>query len=248
MGDVNLVHHRLMYTVIKGSVMLNNVKDMSYGSGERQTATRIASIRKDHIERYLYAVRMITTFSKDVDSIGDIFCGNGYGTWLLATRLTPCSITGIDGSAAAIDIAKGHYCTNTTTYTHTLFPFTLSSCVYSAIVCLESIEHVNDPPLLFRTLASALKPAGVLVLSSPNEHVIPFSKNKKWFRHHVRHFTDQDILKFADSCGMSEINRAGQSVYTLKRGKVKGLSKDATMSIDESGHEHQFTIFTFKKN
>jgi 2-polyprenyl-3-methyl-5-hydroxy-6-metoxy-1,4-benzoquinol methylase len=37
-----------------------------------------------------------------------------------------------------------------------------------AVVCTEVIEHLENPRQVFRTLASLLKPGGVLVLTTPN--------------------------------------------------------------------------------
>jgi methylase of polypeptide subunit release factors len=79
-------------------------KDFSYESGERQTAINIKGIRKDHYSRYVYAIEYLQQHAGDLSNarIGDIFCGNGYGTWMIATSINAKKVIGIDGSKDAI--------------------------------------------------------------------------------------------------------------------------------------------------
>ena len=81
-------------------------KDFSLNSGERQVATSIENIRKDHLYRYEYAINKIKKLLKDNCSILDIFCGNGYGSYLISKSLPQCSICSVDGSKEAIILAR----------------------------------------------------------------------------------------------------------------------------------------------
>ncbi len=225
-------------------------KDFSYESGERQTAVRFDDIRRDHSARYLLATRIL---KKHFANLGrplaglDLFCGNGYGTWLAAKELGAHTL-GIDGSPEAIAIADRHFSTQHTNFSVKRFPFQLPSDSFDFILCFESIEHVSAPEELFAMLARSLKPGGVLFVSTPNETTMPLALNARWFRHHVRHFRERELVDLASRGGeVRYVGQFGQKVYRLESGRVVGLDEGLDMLPVQNCQDAHFFVQLFLK-
>jgi predicted SAM-dependent methyltransferase/SAM-dependent methyltransferase len=225
-------------------------KDFSYASGERQTATEFGEIRLDHASRYQLAVQIVKEHFQSATAPLrglDLFCGNGYGSWL-AAKETGAHMLGIDGSADAVAIANRHYSTASTIFSAKCFPFALPAAAYDFILCFESIEHVGDPDALFIELTKSLKPGGVLFVSTPNEATIPFALNAQWFQHHVRHFREQDLIELARRhSDVRFVGQFGQKVYRVQGGRVVGVGKTADMMPTDQCHDAHCLIQLFVK-
>ena len=220
--------------------------NFSLNSGERQTGATLAEIRHDHKVRYNFALN----FLKQNDQMKhpgfglDLFCGTGYGTYMVASALS-CSMLGIDGSAEAITFANCNYAQDGTYYSYKEFPFTLPLNTFDFIICYESLEHVNDSQLLMQQLHSSLKDDGYLFLSIPNEKCFPFRKNFNPF--HFKHYTMEEVMALIRSAGHYELlTWFGQDLYEIKDGKSLGPLKDHQMELHEM-HEGQIVIYVLKK-
>ena len=225
-------------------------KDFSYNSGERQTATSFEGIRPDHASRYQLATHIVKHhFKSAVAPLHglDLFCGNGYGTWLAAGELN-AHMLGVDGSEEAIAAANRHFSTARTIFTAKCFPFDLPAGADDLILCFESIEHVADPDALFVALGRALKPGGVLFVSTPNEATMPLALNAQWFRHHVRHFREEELAQLAQRSGdVRFVGQFGQKVYRLNGGKVIAVDESQNMLPQEDCRDAHFFIQLFMK-
>lgn len=210
--------------------------DLSLKSGERQTAPVYREIRADHRFRYEWADSLIGP-----DTFGvDCFCGNGYGTWLLAQSR---DVIGYDGSAQAIDFAARHYATQRAEYRCAYWPFDLPAAAFDFVVSLESIEHVRDGEGMFAALAASLKPGGVIVYSTPNEDRLPHGEMRNEFHH--RHYSWAQAAGLADRYGLKLIDHAGQDVYRMEgRRPIGVLNPDAMKLRTGPG---QFTIIAAQK-
>lgn len=82
-----------------------------------------------------------------------------------------------DIDSGPIDYAKQHYSNENTTFTcddaHNL---SLQDARVDAVVSFETIEHIYFYSELLSTFFELLKPGGILIYSTPNEDVMPFSK------------------------------------------------------------------------
>lgn len=180
--------------------------DLSLHSGERQTAVDFASIRADHRFRYEWAAGRIP-----LNGFGlDVFCGNGYGSWLLSHSRF---VIGIDGSSEAVDLANKHYRTPSNIFSASYYPFELPKRTFDFIVALESIEHVQEADEFFSRICRALKPGGHLIFSTPCEDFLPHSSTGNHF--HYKHFTLKETLEMANSQGLTMIDFAGQDTYMM---------------------------------
>jgi 2-polyprenyl-3-methyl-5-hydroxy-6-metoxy-1,4-benzoquinol methylase len=188
--------------------------------GERQVAPRLEMIRPDHVERYRRAV----TLAAPSDSVLDLGCGVGYGTFMLAQSVSEGRVLGIDVSPEAIAYAQRHY-------EHPRIEYRAADGLlvdlpaesFDLAVCFELIEHLPRAPELLHRVHGWLGPGGQLICSTPNEETVPFDPDR--FPYHRRHYTrDQfhDLLEGAD--------------FTVEEMAFQNRKKDA--EFDDSGERY----------
>lgn len=165
------------------------VKDYSLNSGERQVATSLKDIRKDHKNRYELAAKYI---DEDVKTILDCFCGVGYGTRYLSEKNEKAIFLGIDGSKEAIDYANKFYSNERVFFMSKVYPFQLPKDAFDVVISFESLEHVEDGNKFLESLISCLKKEGKLLLSIPNEEINSHQKNYNIF--HKKHYTFTEVI------------------------------------------------------
>lgn len=213
-----------------------DAKDFSYGSGERQTAHEYALIRRDHRVRYELAHQLLPQGI----AVLDLFCGNGYGSFLLSESR---DVLGIDGSQPAIEVADRCFKRSGTRFMARRYPFA-DSRQYDAIVSYESIEHIPDGPAFFAFLVRLLRPGGWILYSTPNEDLLPF--DRRVHVHHHRHYRHGETLDFARSGGLTIESWYGQDVYATIAGGRPALLAEDRMGL-QSGTPGQFTVVVARK-
>lgn len=225
-----------------------STKSFEYTSGERQVATKFDEIRADHSMRYKMVPILVPEFiNHKVENALDVFCGNGYGAWFLGKELK-CSVTAIDGSSEAINVANTHYSLPNTFFSAKIFPFSLPSNTYDVITCYESIEHIDGVEDFFAQLASALKPGGLLFLSTPNEEFLPYEMNKHFFVHHTKHFTHQELSDLGVKNNLDLVILCGQEVYHVNEHRQAiRVNLELPMNPEIDAANPQFFIHVFQK-
>jgi SAM-dependent methyltransferase len=221
-------------------------RDFSLHSGERQTAEALDGIRCDHRARYEKAADTIRNQFSDTESLFglDIFCGTGYGAFLV-NQLLGCSVLGIEGSSEAVTFANEHFPGKNLYYVYKRFPFELPSSIFDFVLCYESLEHVEDDGALLQNMAQTLKPRGFLFISVPNEAINSLSRNPNRF--HFRHYHHKDITgRLSASFNLEIISWYGQNVYRMNEGVVCGLLDDTEMKLIEKS-EGQFNVYVCRK-
>lgn len=141
---------------------------------------------QEHIARYYFASRFAT--GKDVLDVG---CGVGYGSRFLAESGAN-SVLAIDISRDAIAHALKHYI-------HPAVDFRVGSATtfdypesVDLVTCFELIEHVNEQDFVIQNIRRALRPDGILLISSPR----PLSKMRSAFHEKELEFNEfKDLLK-----------------------------------------------------
>jgi len=166
---------------------------------ERQMHTSIKDIEISHKARYFFASSLI----KKGDVVLDACCGVGYGSMLMSEITNAEHINAFDISKEAIDIAKFHFHPENVDFYNDSFESIEVDKKYDLITCFEAIEHVEDPEGLVNKLCSLLKYKGVLVISTPNEHRMHWTKEK--FPEHLRHFTVDQMIYILESNGIRNI-------------------------------------------
>jgi len=231
---------------IESSVPAPVEKNYSLYSGERQTAPNIESIRADHLYRYqLVNDRLMRTDARTLVNGLDIFCGNGYGTFLLTKQNPNVHVIGIDGSAEAIAQANENYALINNLFAQKLFPFVLPQQAFEFIACFESLEHVEADETMFSAIVAAAKPGGVIFISVPNQKFNDLQKNPHLF--HVRHYLHDDFL--ASFLGNLELlTWYGQDVYEFNVHGINTLKLlETSAMVPKENIEGQVNIYVLRK-
>lgn len=105
----------------------------------------------------------------------DIGCGGG----ILAEPLARLGgrVTAIDAAAEAIAVAKAHAAEAGLEIDYrqsSVEALADAGRCFDLITCMEVVEHVADVPVFLRGIASLLKPAGLLVFSTPNRTALSY--------------------------------------------------------------------------
>lgn len=135
-----------------------------------------------HLAAYLFAREL----ARDGDVL-DAGCGEGFGTVLLAE--TARRVTGIDYSAAAVAAAAAAYPRPNLEFRHVdVHDLPGLGLAFDAITNFQVIEHLPDPTAFLTAVRAALKPDGVLVLTTPNR-LTTISENP----YHLREYTADEL-------------------------------------------------------
>lgn len=133
-------------------------------TGERFTPECVREMWYEHFARYA----MARSFVSD-KRVLDAACGEGYGSVLLAQ--TARSVLGLDLSAASVEHARRRYSTSNLSFEIAdVTALQLEAGSFDVAVSFETLEHVAAQDAMLRGLKSALTPAGVLLVSSPDRH------------------------------------------------------------------------------
>jgi SAM-dependent methyltransferase len=170
---------------------------MTLHSGERQVAPKISGIRRDHVARYEWAAAKLVP-----GAVLDLACGVGYGTRILAEA--GHRATGWDRSHEAITYARLHYAHPNAHFEWTDAASLSGKVSVDAAVCFETIEHIEDPLPLLKSLRAA---APILLASVPNEEVMPFGSG---YAFHFRHYTKGQFAGLLKSAGWKVMEWWGQ--------------------------------------
>ena len=162
--------------------------------GERQVSPTLDGIRRDHVARYEFAAKRLPMGSRVID----FACGVGYGTRIMADA--GHFACGYDIDRESIEYAATHYISGMQTdyrVGNGNAPGELGD--YDAAVCLETIEHLQDPRPLLKALRVS---APLLIASAPNEDVMPyeFAPGQVYAFHH-RHYTKHEFNALLQECG-----------------------------------------------
>lgn len=131
-------------------------------TGERFTPECVREMHYEHWHRYAWAQPAVAG-----RMVLDAACGEGYGSALLAE--TAAGVDGVDLAAEAIEHARARYRRDNLRFTRadcTRLPF--ADGHFDAIVSFETLEHLAEHDALLAEFRRVLKPAGFLLMSSPD--------------------------------------------------------------------------------
>jgi len=115
----------------------------------------------EHIARYAFAARFASR-----KKILDLGCGTGYGTARLAQ--TAYSAVGVDLAPEAIDYAVSHY-PSAQFLQCSAAAVPVPQASFDLVTAFEVIEHLPDWRALLAEARRILLPAGLLIVSTPNQ-------------------------------------------------------------------------------
>ena len=173
------------------------------GDHTRIFAQALSQVRRDHLERYVFAG------TRTKGRVLDAACGCGYGGHVLKTA--GCEVVGIDIEPDAIEYAKKYW----PGAEYFEFDLNRDSLLdeFDCVVSFETLEHLSNPEHALKQFAKVSKN---LICSVPNELQMPFSsmriKDDKY--PHRRHYTPNELDELLKSCGWSVKERHCQTSKT----------------------------------
>jgi 2-polyprenyl-3-methyl-5-hydroxy-6-metoxy-1,4-benzoquinol methylase len=96
----------------------------------------------------------------------DMACGEGYGAAVLARGAE--TVLGVDANPEAFEHARLRYARQNLRFERGMVENHGEPGAYDAVVFLQTIEHVPDPPAVLRHFRSLLAPGGSVYVSTPN--------------------------------------------------------------------------------
>lgn len=180
-----------------------------------------------HTAPYVWpvALRMMPAVSCRVLELG---CGNGAFASELVNK--GYAVTGLDASLSGITIAKGHE-PRAEFHCRSIYDPTQEEWVgkFDVVVSLETIEHLYSPGALLERAREALRPGGMLIVSTPYHG---YFKNLALALSGRldRHFTvlwDRGHIKFFSKKTLGELLRRERfvDVHFAGCGRLPGLWK-----------------------
>ena len=167
---------------------------------KRQMSPTLDGIRDDHLERYRFAARIAKL--KGCHGALDVGCGCGYGSFVLAEA--GLIVWGYDLDPLAIEYGDEHY-SHERIHRYARDLSRIRVQLASAVVMFEIIEHSKDSPAF---LARAHMSHNLLILSVPNQNVVPFGP--KSHPDHYRHYTPDQLESELDASGWRPVFRGSQ--------------------------------------
>lgn len=141
-----------------------------------------------HVSRYEFAYPYILGAQ-----VLDIACGEGYGSQMLATQGARLVI-GIDINFEVLQGCHARALSQKTNFVQaTAINLPTVAEAFDAIVCLETLEHVQDAASCLAEFSRLLKPTGYLILSTPNALITKPINGKPLNPYHVREYTPPEL-------------------------------------------------------
>jgi SAM-dependent methyltransferase len=144
------------------------------------------------IARYEFAARWVRAGA----NVLDFACGTGYGVARLGAG---ANAVGLDNAVDALTQAGRRYRAAGTSFAAgdaTAFPF--APATFDLVVCMETIEHVDDVDALLAEIKRVVRKEGVVLFSTPNKLLHSPNSEKPLNPFHVVEYTiDQfrDVLE-----------------------------------------------------
>lgn len=144
-------------------------------------------------ERFNTAIKFIT----DGDKVIDIGCGVGVFTNLVKKTYPECDVTGMDISDKAIEANKLEN-DQIKYFQGYIGRLQVPEDYYDVVFCGETIEHLDEPQVLFNEAYKMLREGGKLIITTPREDRIN-SEEHLWF------FEQEDVEELFIKAGFKEI-------------------------------------------
>jgi len=154
----------------------------------------LALVEDEHLARYRFAAQFVS--GKDV---GDIACGTGYGSLMLA-RAGAKSVHGVDFSEDAIE-----YCNQQNDLANVVFTTGdaqnltgIADCQFDLVVSFETIEHLPSMDAYLDEMSRILRPGGSFLVSTPDRRigsVLYWLLGRPQNRFHVCELSERELLK-----------------------------------------------------
>lgn len=132
-------------------------------SGERLETFVFNEATLEHLHRYSIA----KSVSKN-KVVLDIACGDGYGSYLLASEAF--TVVGIDINEGVINSAKQRYKRSNLSFKKgNITEIPCHSNTFDIVISFETIEHIEEQHKMLDEIRRVIKPEGLFMVSTPDK-------------------------------------------------------------------------------
>ncbi len=170
-----------------------------------------------HLLRYYFACNVLN--ARKPDRVIDIGCGDGYGSFLLASTNPHIEVVGADHNENAILNAK--------------FKYNLSNLIFSigdirrwdfgmfdCVVSFDTLEHVNHRDIMMMQIVNHLNDNGFLLLSTPCVKTEQSRFRPKWIYHKIE-YSKNELYDFLSRYFRKvNIPEDGSMIFSIEVKKV----------------------------
>ena len=131
----------------------------------------------------------------------DCACGSGYGSHEISMR-TRSLVVGVDINSKAVRYASMRYPSEKITFVNgsgSALTMLQSSSV-SAVVTIETLEHLYDAGQFLKEIRRILKPDGFLFLTTPDAR---YNQGQLHSRYHINEYDLRQLVKMVSSWGFN---------------------------------------------
>lgn len=178
--------------------------DYFLGSEDVTSRQRVADLKQRTAARHTDLLRKHVGLGGRVLEVG---CGKG--EFLVESRLAGFDVYGLEYSADAAAAANRRL-EQERVQVGQVGTTPLDDCTFDAIAFFDVIEHVRDPLEFMRRIARALKPGGVVLLTTPVvDSLSARIMRRHWMEYKVEHlfyFTQRSLRKLFDDAGLDPVD------------------------------------------
>jgi len=149
------------------------------------------STESDHLEdftRYRFACGFVSG-----KNVLDVACGSGYGSALLWREGSAACVVGLDASWEALQMARRFQVPGNVSFAAASaerLPFCDGE--FTAIVSMETLEHLRDPRAFLRDVGRVLRAEGQAIISTPLNN--GEGRCRPDNPHHVREYSASEFM------------------------------------------------------
>jgi len=149
-------------------------------------AGRLSPYWGEHAARYVFALPFV-----EGKTVLDIACGTGYGIALLRHKAQ--FVTGVDIDREAAKAAINECGDNAAVLLGNGLGLPFADDTFDVVTSFETLEHLHERTPFLTELHRVLRPAGMLVLSTPNSNYTQPVNGKPTNPFHIHEYSPQEL-------------------------------------------------------
>jgi SAM-dependent methyltransferase len=161
----------------------------------------------------------------------EVGCGEGYGTARLASVTS--GIVGVDYDALTVAHAAKRY-PQARFVRANLAALPVRSGAVDAVVTLQVIEHVWNHPEFVRECVRALRPGGLLLVTTPNRLTFSPGRDEPLNPFHTKEFTSAELSELLTACGL-HVHFAGGLHPAIRLAELDGAHGGSFLAAQLAG-------------
>ncbi len=196
-------------------------------SGAQFFERLIPGMRKEHANRYIFAVQKLKEMNMSKPLVIDAATGHGYGAKIIKEAVPEATFLGFDLNPKTLAEANRKYGSYGTYLRADVRQLPVDDAKADLVTAFETLEHLppEDQPKFLRELRRITKPDGQIIISVPYPSSTFRGKDNK-IRHgfgsgyHLYEPTVHEMKHMIESSGLKILGEYGQALAYSNRAKA----------------------------